>query len=250
MPAKGFRAPRVTVECFRGGCANTREIRQSDADRNKSGRFFCSADCRNVAGSKPRSLPELTCEVCGAGYRPATKRAIGSSRFCSRSCKAEAGTLPRVRAQCPTCGQDFTTYTAASSGEQHRTFCSHKCATDRNVKNSVGREVNGRAVTMHVSGYLQVWVPGRGRIMEHRYVMEQALGRELVTDEQVHHLNSVKTDNRIENLALLSPEAHGQETRHEANRRMRAKAARIRELEQELVRLRQQVATEKGAADG
>jgi hypothetical protein len=109
------------------------------------------------------------------------------------------------------------------------------------VIRGVGRKVNGRSVTMHVSGYLMVWVPGRGRIMEHRYVMEQALGRELRSDEHVHHMNNIKMDNRLENLALLSPSTHSQETRRETGRRAQAKAARIRELEAELIMLRQQV---------
>lgn len=38
--------------------------------------------------------------------------------------------------------------------------------------------------------------------MEHIVVMEETLGRHLFDNENVHHLNGVKNDNRPENLEL------------------------------------------------
>jgi hypothetical protein len=57
-------------------------------------------------------------------------------------------------------------------------------------------------------GYRRVFDLERGRIRESRLVMERTLGRGLSPQEQVHHINGDKLDNRPENLMVLPNSEH------------------------------------------
>lgn len=60
---------------------------------------------------------------------------------------------------------------------------------------------------VNARGYREIRVNGRV-VKEHRHIVEQHLGRKLGRDEDVHHLNGVKADNRIENLQVVDHHEH------------------------------------------
>lgn len=97
---------------------------------------------------------------------------------------------------------------------------------DNSPRKGSGRRPDGMSVNKR--GYLNARIGGVLKL-EHRMVMEAAIGRQLRRDEHVHHKNGVKTDNRIENLEVLTaPEHHREHMTPERAKAMSIKAHQVR----------------------
>lgn len=219
--------PKVKSNCKR--CGKETEFWPSQA------RSFCSQQCRSQYNAehgwmptKPRRGTSIPCAACGK----LVYRAKGQStkRYCSVAC-AHLGLRAGEDQPCEGCGTLF--HVAPSFGD--RRFCSRECYdVNRVLGSAIGREHNGRQVIKDHGGYLRIWQPdhpaaSNGRVLEHRWVVEQILGRQLRTDEHVHHVNGVKDDNRPENLQVLDAQEHRLLTAAEIKEKRAADTAELAE---------------------
>lgn len=60
----------------------------------------------------------------------------------------------------------------------------------------------------HVKGYFKIRTDKKIYRLQHRYIIENSLGRSISRGEVVHHINGDKKDNRLENLMLMSNSEH------------------------------------------
>jgi len=132
-----------------------------------------------------------SCNNCGRAYGK-RKRCY----FCAG--KARTGSL----LECRECGSVMYLQANQIKNGEGR-YCSYACkyAGMRGVR-TVGRKY------LSNTGYVMVKTGLREYKAEHRLVMEAAMGRALETNEQVHHVNGDKRDNRLENLRLLTNAEH------------------------------------------
>lgn len=219
---------RATIVCSNCGTSFTRRI--TDLQRQRTDRVFCSDSCRKAAGSKPRRKQERPCEYCGEPFYPRAD----DQRFHDRACKQAYERRNRVAHVCSICGKEFT-LSASQTSYRSNAVCSRACDTMRRFSNGVGRSHNGKPAVRDAAGYIRVWEPTHpnafrnGWVLEHRLVMETALGRLLERNEHVHHRNGQKDDNRLENLELLGAQDHRLLTAREIKER---RAAEMTELEE------------------
>jgi hypothetical protein len=156
----------------------------------------------------------LRCGVCGKGPHSGIRSLSQHSRQAHGVSAEEYWGRYGPKLFCPKCGK-LRTAGKCRSRMWSRRYCSLKCFTEDTFK---GRHstvrgyviVNVKTLAESDAGLalgMSNQLGGRG-LMEHRLVMARYLGRPLLDQEQVHHRNGVRSDNRLENLELRVG-AHG-----------------------------------------
>ncbi len=207
------RVERVTLPCEACGTPIVR--RKSDVDRLKTGRVFCDKQCRALVGPKPRRGYESPCEQCG---EPFYRSQSADRRFCSKACHDAWQGRNGVYRECEACGVSFRRPPSWSSRQPAR-FCSKRCEGLNRIARPLDWDHNGKPAIMDDHGYVYVWEPEhpaatrkKGWIAEHRLVAERLLNRTLTAEDEVHHINRIRHDNRPENLDVLDGVTHARIT--------------------------------------
>ncbi len=150
----------------------------TDWYQSASGNWYNKKVCQGLAAHY-----KAICDLCGVEYFARKHKAKGikggSGRlFCSKSCSSKA----TVREQ---------------NLDHLKTYCFKKGHVAHNFKGGYCMPDGRKIVTIN----------GK-KVLEYRKLVEQFLGRPLRNDEVVHHINGDVTDNRIENLRLMSQSSH------------------------------------------
>jgi hypothetical protein len=128
------------------------------------------------------------CLICGAEFSPRPYQIrTGAGKYCSLKCSSRGTVKQR---QTP------------------EALAKRSASMRKSMKPKVGAEhprYKGRYVA---NGYVWRNTGRNERNLEHRVVIEEMIGRPLRSDEIVHHKNHDRTDNRPENLVVMTRAEH------------------------------------------
>ena len=179
-------------------------------------------DARDRKNAARRKAPvSVRCSVCDTSMSTAYVR---PRNYCSRSCYAK-GQLIRASERAKNSDIPRCFIPGCARAGFSRGLCSahyQRRKTKTRMDTPIQKKTKGGGEWANGYGYIISNTPS-GHMMKHRWVMQQHIGRPLLRQETVHHINGDRTDNRIENLELWSDS-------HPAGQRVADKLAWAREF--------------------
>ncbi len=153
------------------------------------------------------------CNTCHTPFIKTNRREYFCSQLCQKKWAITQANLNRVARQksgitlsCLVCKKDY--YVSPYRANESK-YCSRSCLAKFELPKYVAKH-GFQKTNKPLRKYKAISVNGKC-VREHRFVMEQHLGRKLEPWEHVHHINQDPSDNRIENLQVLSNADHQRE---------------------------------------
>lgn len=154
----------------------------------------------------------IECKTCRSNFLPTKDRKL----FCSHPCQARWAVRLSLGRPRPGSKRGKEVYCIVCSGvfyvpryrlkKGNVKYCSRKCLAKNHLKEYI--KIHGfQKTNKPLHKYKTIRVDGKS-VRFHRWVMEQYLGRKLERWEHVHHINDDSSDNRLENLEVLSNSDH------------------------------------------
>lgn len=208
-------------------CANCGQPFFCYPNEAEKGRRFCSLKCRSAhrfskdLPAASRTPVHFACQECGkdfvmmAAYLTAYRKKFGHDPlYCSMDCSTAGRRRKSEETHnftCLNCGKTQSVR-RKPGGRLYREqkYCDQACKSEAQAKAAAERfEAGGVGRHVKRNGYVWISIPalasstGKKReMLEHRYVMEQHLGRPLEPGETVHHKDGDRANNALSNLEL------------------------------------------------
>ena len=94
-------------------------------------------------------------------------------------------------------------YEGCEKGVRNKGLCNKHIQRSKSITRKARNFAKVGDVRMYEDGYIREKTES-GWKSQHRIIMEKQIGRPLLKEENVHHINGIRNDNRIENLELWS----------------------------------------------
>jgi len=149
------------------------------------------------------------CPTCSNFFKqkPPSQRRICCSVQCANILKKGKEVPSRKTGVIKRCMQCTKEIYVVNCKIKRKSFCNRECQYKYlKNKNSWGFKKNNTSTKNNP--YKRIFKNGK-YIKEHRLIMENHIGRILKKEEYIHHINGDHSDNRIENLQIVSNSYHG-----------------------------------------
>jgi endogenous inhibitor of DNA gyrase (YacG/DUF329 family) len=180
-------------------CGKSKHVRQSQLDRGIG--KFCSKVCQGISLRGTNISEEQKEKLRNCKRTSESRIKYSLSKLGSKNPQWHGG---KINKHCLVCNKEIS---ANRSREMIRHFCSKECQGKYQQGESNPNWNGGEMITWN--GYKQIRntshpFNNNGYVKQHRLVVEELMGRYLNPNEEVHHVNKIKTDNRPENLMVFS----------------------------------------------